>query len=103
MRDIGKTLLKYPNSNDIVHVWPFQKALETERAVYLMRQYSFSTLYNRLNQRPFLSFVEKKWILSTVTRHEVYAREERHAWRREVRERVDDIDELGIFIGFCKL
>ena len=62
VRDIGKTLLKYPNSNDIVHVWPFQKALETERAVYLMRQYSFSTLYNRLNQRPFLSFVEKKWI-----------------------------------------
>jgi len=62
VRDIGKTLLKYPNSEDIVHVWPFQKALETERAVYLMRQYSFSTLYDRLNQRPFLSFVEKKWI-----------------------------------------
>ena len=62
VRDIGKTLLKYPNSKDIVHVWPFQKVKETERAVYLMRQYSFSTLYDRLNQRPFLSFLEKKWI-----------------------------------------
>ncbi len=46
---------------------------------------------------------EEMDLLSTVTRYEVYAREERHAWRREVRERVDDIDELGIFIGFCKL
>ena len=51
----------------------------------------------------FIVCGEEMDLLSTVTRHEVYAREERHAWRREVRERVDDIDELGIFIGFCKL
>ena len=62
IKRIRKTLLENPEKDSIVHVWPFQRAIETERAVYLMRQYCHSTLYDRLMQRPFLSFIEKKWI-----------------------------------------
>jgi phosphoinositide-3-kinase regulatory subunit 4 len=45
-----------------LHAWPFQRELETDRAVYLMRQYAHSTLYDRVSTRPFLSHVEKKWM-----------------------------------------
>jgi len=41
-----------------LHAWPFQRELETERAVYLMRQYAFSTLYDRVFMRPFLTNLE---------------------------------------------
>ncbi|KAJ3698963.1 hypothetical protein LUZ61_002668 [Rhynchospora tenuis] len=44
------------------HVWPFQVCLETDKAAYLLRQYLFSNLHDRLSTRPFLSFIEKKWI-----------------------------------------
>lgn len=39
-----------------------QKLIETERAAYSVRQYAFSSLYDRLSTRPFLETVEKKWI-----------------------------------------
>ena len=45
-----------------LHAWPFQRELETDRAVYLMRQYAHSTLYDRVSTRQFLSHVEKKWM-----------------------------------------
>ena len=41
------------------HVWPFQEFVETERACYLIRQYVFSNLYDRLSMRPFLAPIEK--------------------------------------------
>lgn len=41
------------------HVWPFQEFVETERACYLIRQYIFSNLYDRLSMRPFLAPIEK--------------------------------------------
>ena len=44
IKRIRKTLLENPEKDSIVHVWPFQRAIETERAVYLMRQYCHSTL-----------------------------------------------------------
>ncbi|KAH9304628.1 hypothetical protein KI387_009032, partial [Taxus chinensis] len=44
------------------HVWPFQFWLETEKAAYLLRQYFFSNLHDRLSTRPFLNSIEKKWI-----------------------------------------
>ncbi|KAK9073744.1 hypothetical protein SSX86_006338 [Deinandra increscens subsp. villosa] len=44
------------------HVWPFQFWLETDKAAYLLRQYFFSNLHDRLSTRPFLSLVEKKWL-----------------------------------------
>ncbi|CAI7757403.1 unnamed protein product, partial [Closterium sp. NIES-53] len=47
---------------DKSHVWPFQKWYETERAAYVLRQYLFSTLHDRLGTRPFLGLTFKKWI-----------------------------------------
>ncbi|CAH1429629.1 unnamed protein product [Lactuca virosa] len=44
------------------HVWPFQFWLETDKAAYLLRQYFFNNLHDRLSTRPFLSLVEKKWL-----------------------------------------
>ncbi|CAI9782563.1 unnamed protein product [Fraxinus pennsylvanica] len=47
---------------DHPHVWPFQFWLETDKAAYLLRQYFFNNLQDRLSTRPFLSIVEKKWL-----------------------------------------
>ncbi|TYH69060.1 hypothetical protein ES332_D05G030400v1 [Gossypium tomentosum] len=44
------------------HVWPFQFWQETDKAAYLLRQYFFNNLHDRLSTRPFLSLVEKKWL-----------------------------------------
>lgn len=44
------------------HVWPFQFWQETDKAAYLLRQYFFHNLHDRLSTRPFLSFVEKRWL-----------------------------------------
>lgn len=44
------------------HVWPFQQWLETDKAVYLLRQYLFNNLHDRLSTRPFLNLIEKKWL-----------------------------------------
>ncbi|XP_057967357.1 serine/threonine-protein kinase VPS15 [Malania oleifera] len=55
IRDIFRAL-------DHPHVWPFQFWLETDKAAYLLRQYFFNNLHDRLGTRPFLSLVEKKWL-----------------------------------------
>ncbi|XP_062147709.1 serine/threonine-protein kinase VPS15 isoform X2 [Alnus glutinosa] len=47
---------------DNPHVWPFQFWQETDKAAYLLRQYFFNNLHDRLSTRPFLSPVEKKWL-----------------------------------------
>jgi phosphoinositide-3-kinase regulatory subunit 4 len=47
---------------DCPHVWPFQTWFETNTKAFLLRQYIFSDLYERISTRPFLSFAEKKWI-----------------------------------------
>ncbi|KAI4380720.1 hypothetical protein MLD38_006881 [Melastoma candidum] len=47
---------------DHPHVWPFQSWQETDKAAYLLRQYFFNNLHDRLSTRPFLSIVEKKWL-----------------------------------------
>uniref|UniRef100_A0A803NU41 non-specific serine/threonine protein kinase n=1 Tax=Cannabis sativa TaxID=3483 RepID=A0A803NU41_CANSA len=44
------------------HVWPFQFWQETDKAAYLLRQYFFNNLHDRLSTRPFLSLVEKRWL-----------------------------------------
>ena len=48
------------------HCWPYTRALETSRAVYLMRQYCHMTLYDRLSARPFLSECERAWVAYQV-------------------------------------
>ncbi|CAH9103061.1 unnamed protein product [Cuscuta epithymum] len=47
---------------DHPHVWPFQLWVETDKAAYLLRQYFFNNLHDRLSTRPFLSLIEKKWL-----------------------------------------
>ncbi|XP_050216834.1 serine/threonine-protein kinase VPS15 isoform X1 [Mercurialis annua] len=47
---------------DHPHVWPFQFWQETDKAAYLVRQFFFNNLHDRLSTRPFLSLVEKKWL-----------------------------------------
>ncbi|KAH7675013.1 Non-specific serine/threonine protein kinase protein [Dioscorea alata] len=47
---------------DHPHVWPFQFWLETDKAAYLLRQYFFSNLHDRLSMLPKLSLIEKKWL-----------------------------------------
>ncbi|KAJ4836467.1 Serine/threonine-protein kinase [Turnera subulata] len=49
-------------SLDHPHIWPFQFWQETDKAAYLVRQYFFNNLHDRLSTRPFLSLVEKKWL-----------------------------------------
>ena len=44
------------------HVWPFQTWFESDNKAFILRQYIFSNLYERISTRPFLSFPEKKWI-----------------------------------------
>eukprot|EP01018_Ginkgo_biloba_P018922 Gb_24425 [translate_table: standard] len=48
------------------HVWPFQFWFETDKAAYLLRQYFFSNLHDRISTRPFLSMIEKKWLAFQV-------------------------------------
>jgi phosphoinositide-3-kinase, regulatory subunit 4 len=40
----------------------FQRVIETETNGYLVRQWLHNSLYDRLNTRPFLEDIEKKWI-----------------------------------------
>ncbi|KAL6560993.1 Serine/threonine-protein kinase [Orobanche hederae] len=42
---------------DHPHFW-----LETDKAAYLLRQYFFNNLHDRLSTRPFLGMIEKKWL-----------------------------------------
>ncbi|SCV71242.1 BQ2448_2830 [Microbotryum intermedium] len=44
------------------NVLAYQRAFETDRATYLIRQWMASNLYDRISTRPFLTSIEKKWI-----------------------------------------
>ncbi|KAJ1558920.1 Serine/threonine-protein kinase [Nowakowskiella sp. JEL0078] len=66
-------LLHVPNT------FAYQRVKETERAGYLIRQYMFSSLYDRISTRPFLNLAEKKWIafqlisgLSAAHKRQIY-------------------------------
>lgn len=48
--------------NKIRGALPYSKFLETDRAIYLIRQYLGNNLYDRLSTRPFLEEIEKLWI-----------------------------------------
>ena len=41
---------------------PFSKAILTEKAGFLVRQFSKYSLYDRISTRPFLTLIEKKWL-----------------------------------------
>ncbi|KAH8550281.1 hypothetical protein BGW37DRAFT_79383 [Umbelopsis sp. PMI_123] len=44
------------------NVFPWQRMLETDKAAYLVRQFFYGSLYDRISTRPFLTLIEKKWI-----------------------------------------
>ncbi|KAG6012341.1 hypothetical protein E4U43_007835 [Claviceps pusilla] len=47
---------------DVPNALPFQRIIETETSGYLVRQFQYSSLYDRLSTRPFLEDIEKKWL-----------------------------------------
>ncbi|KAK9768737.1 Serine/threonine-protein kinase [Basidiobolus ranarum] len=53
---------------DVPNALPYQRIFETDTAVYLIRQYFFTNLYDRISTRPFLDLIEKKWITFQLLR-----------------------------------
>lgn len=51
-----KALTQVPNALG------FQRIIETETNGYLVRQFLYSSLYDRISTRPFLEDIEKKWL-----------------------------------------
>ncbi|KDR14050.1 phosphoinositide 3-kinase regulatory subunit 4 isoform X2 [Zootermopsis nevadensis] len=49
-----------------VNCLPFQRAVLTEKAGFIMREYVKYSLYDRISTRPFLTDVEKRWIAFQV-------------------------------------
>ena len=47
---------------DIPNALPYQRIVETETNAFLVRQYLYSSLYDRMSTRPFLEDIEKKWL-----------------------------------------
>jgi phosphoinositide-3-kinase regulatory subunit 4 len=47
---------------DVPNALGFQRVIETETNGYLVRQFLYSSLYDRLSNRPFLEDIEKKWL-----------------------------------------
>lgn len=47
---------------DVPNAVGFERAFETEGNAYLVRQYIYSSLYDRMSTRPFLEDIEKKWL-----------------------------------------
>ncbi|POR39094.1 Putative serine/threonine-protein kinase VPS15 [Tolypocladium paradoxum] len=47
---------------DVPNALGFQRIIEIETNGYLVRQFHYSSLYDRLSTRPFLEDIEKKWL-----------------------------------------
>ncbi|KFY96483.1 hypothetical protein V498_02659 [Pseudogymnoascus sp. VKM F-4517 (FW-2822)] len=47
---------------DIPNALGYERIIETENNGYLVRQYLYSSLYDRMSTRPFLEDIEKKWL-----------------------------------------
>jgi len=47
---------------DIPNALGYHRVLETSSNGYLVRQYIYSSLYDRMSTRPFLENIEKKWL-----------------------------------------
>ena len=48
--------------SDVPNALGYQRILETGTSGYLVRQYTHSSLYDRMSTRPFLEDIEKKWL-----------------------------------------
>ena len=47
---------------DVPNALAYQRIVETETGGFLVRQYLYSSLYDRMSTRPFLEDIEKKWL-----------------------------------------
>ncbi|PMD62525.1 ARM repeat-containing protein [Hyaloscypha bicolor E] len=47
---------------DVPNALAYQRIIETETSGFLVRQYLYSSLYDRMSTRPFLEDIEKKWL-----------------------------------------
>ncbi|CAD6499118.1 BgTH12-04770 [Blumeria graminis f. sp. triticale] len=47
---------------DVPNALAYQRIVETDTNGFLVRQYLYSSLYDRLSTRPFLEDIEKKWL-----------------------------------------
>lgn len=47
---------------DIPNALAYQRIIETDTNGFLVRQYLYSSLYDRMSTRPFLENIEKKWL-----------------------------------------
>ncbi|KAI8161854.1 putative serine/threonine-protein kinase VPS15 [Colletotrichum sp. SAR 10_86] len=47
---------------DVPNALGFQRIVETETNGYLVRQFLYNSLYDRMSTRPFLEDIEKKWL-----------------------------------------
>lgn len=47
---------------DVPNALGFQRIIETETNGYLVRQFMYNSLYDRMSTRPFLEDIEKKWL-----------------------------------------
>ncbi|KAI1377755.1 ARM repeat-containing protein [Hypoxylon crocopeplum] len=63
LREYGERILHERNKlRDVPNALGFERAFETEGNAYLVRQYIYSSLYDRMSTRPFLEDIEKKWL-----------------------------------------
>lgn len=47
---------------DVPNALAYQRIIETETNAFIVRQYLYSSLYDRMSTRPFLEDIEKKWL-----------------------------------------
>ncbi|KAK4187109.1 Serine/threonine-protein kinase ppk19 [Podospora australis] len=47
---------------DVPNAISYQRAIETETNGYLIRQFLYNSLYDRISTRPFLEDIEKRWL-----------------------------------------
>ncbi|KAI1142345.1 ARM repeat-containing protein [Hypoxylon sp. FL0543] len=63
LREYGEKILRERDKlKDVPNALGFERAFETEGNAYLVRQYIYSSLYDRMSTRPFLEDIEKKWL-----------------------------------------
>ncbi|CAO0789210.1 unnamed protein product [Mucor circinelloides] len=67
-KQVRKTKEEYKALKDVPNAFYFQRVKETDRASYLIRPYLYSSLYDRISTRPFLTTIEKKWIAYQLLR-----------------------------------
>ncbi|KAI0132396.1 hypothetical protein BJ170DRAFT_613811 [Xylariales sp. AK1849] len=63
LRSYGDKILRERDElRDVPNALGFERAFETDTSAYLIRQFFYSSLYDRFSTRPFLEDIEKRWI-----------------------------------------